>query len=1141
MKKFYCLALAATMAASAFAGNATAKKLRSLGTSQLLTASTPANKGLQHAKVKMAAGLASDDAPTPGSTITKSQAWGLLNGTDGKTWYYSQTFTIDSDRRVYTGSDLTIYNASHKVEGTIHIDIADDENVNEISPFGAITTKFFDRDANTWEVAVYIHKYDSNYNQMGELRAYSQTGELVQTYAAESVMYVDESEGYTNFQRLAVVNSETKDGESYIKADIYQPCGWNEAPTVCKTFEFPYSQINYFNGSFFNAYKVDGNPYFVFAHYEKPYFVDESADDPVATSDNNLLLDIYDKSFNLYKTVEVPVEAEVGALYGFRSFGLFSDSEDLSKGIYSNDGKFALVVRNDNYTTANDEYTYTFDVYNEDSEKLMTINQDVSSWYKLADLPGHEQQYGFLITGGSAEVIEMVDIPSGNLVATFPANIGDAQLSNNFTRYAVGNDYQYVFGIGNGLYDVDKNVISRIGWYNTNCTADHYVSINIGPDGELFTPYITETTINPYLFNTDDQHEYLFMAKIKDQETGLIANKLMIANDEGEIIKKFETNDEKGDLSVCDVVDNTLVVSYGNSTTGEYTVEFYDLPFNKFAKGGDGTAASPYQIATAGDLMQIASEPAAYYELANDIDMTGVNWTPINQFNGHLDGKGHNIIGFKNDQNDSSRRMGLFSQIIGNVNGEGVASAAEVKNLTFFSPELTLNSQQTYAGVLAGSVMEAVIDNVHIHEGSIKGDSSTATIGGLVGDASLSTTFTLSEVEDFEIYAPQASKIGGIVGALSTSSTVKASAVTSVDFSGASVIGGIAGSTDGNGSDITNCRFEGDLSGDNTIGGIVAQSGRSTVANCIVQYATITATTPDRWSNCTSAGMIVGELQSDYTSSSTKIVNNNFVGKLCSIDCDDTESPKGVNLIVGKTVEDEEDAGTLTENGIGDNYTLVAVAGEETAKTGTYKESVDDDFLTSIGYVFGKTVDAPWSHVETSVPELPVLYFEGKAVGLGFDVPEAIVDINGTAYLYATVFGAGLASDIEFTVSDPEVISIEVEEGEEGDNQADLRVVGLKGGSATITATYGDFTATCKVIVRPDASVKTVEAEKLAIRYADGTVTADGAANIAVYNTLGALVAKAAAPQVAVSARGMLVVVATDANGHRTVSKVIAK
>ncbi len=1141
MKKFYCLALATMMTASAFAGNATAKKFRSLSDGSLATVSPMEGKGLQHAKVKMSAGVASADTPTPGSTISKAESWGLLNGTDGKTWYYSQTFTVNEETYTYTGSDVTIYNASHEKEATIHVDIADGDRVNEISPFGAITTKFFDRDASTWEVMVYLHKFDANYNQSGELRAYNQKGELVQSFTAETAMYVDESEGYTNFQRLTLVNYETKDDVAYTKADIYQPCGWNEAPTICKTFEFPTYQTTYYNGSFLNAFKVDGNPYFVFAHYDKKYFVDDTIDDPVASPNNTLKLEIYDKSFKLYKTVTVPVEAETGALYGFRSFGLFSDDEDLSKGIYSSDGKLAVVVRNDNYTTANDDFTYTFDVYNEDSEKLMTINQDVSSWYKMADLPGKEQQYAFMITGGSAEVIEMVNVPSCELVTTFPSNIGDAQLSNCFNRVAVGNDYQYVFGIGNGLYDDDKNVISRIGWFNTNCTADHFVSINIGPDGELFTPYITETTLNPYLFNTDDKHEYIFMAKIKDTETGLINNQLMIANDDGDIIKKFEIDTEKGDLSVCDVVDNTLVVSYRDSNAGEFNIEFYDLPFSKFEKGGDGTKASPYQIATVGDLMQIASAPSAYYEIVNDLDMSNVQWSPISQFKGHLDGKDHSILGFNNNVSDTNRRLGLFSEIIGDVDGEGKATAADVKNLTFLNPSLTLNSKHLYAGVLAGSTTEAVVDNVHVHEGAITGGTSTAIIGGLVGDASLSTELTSSEVEGIDINAPKASKIGGLVGNLSTSSTANACAVTDVNIIGETVIGGIAGATDSNGGDVKNCHFEGDLSGANTIGGIVGRAGRSWILNNIVQYSTITATTPAEWTKCTSAGMIVGELASDYSTSTTKIINHNVVGKECSFDCGETESPKGVNVIVGKTVEDESDSAGLTEGGIGDNYSLVATADVETSKTGTFKESIDDEFLASIGFAFGTTADAPWVHVESSEAQLPILYFEGTAVGLAFNPSEAIVDINGSAVVTLTVFGAGSADNVEYTVSDPELLSVVVNHGEEGSNQADLLITGLQAGTATITATYGDFTATCKVIVRKDSSVKTVEAEKLAIRYADGVVKADGAASIAVYNTLGALVAQAAAPQVEVNANGVLVVVATDAYGHRTVSKILAK
>lgn len=238
----------------------------------------------------------------------------------------------------------------------------------------------------------------------------------------------------------------------------------------------------------------------MFSHYEKPFFVDETVDDPIATSDNHFILEVYDKKFNQINTLSVPVAAEQGALYGMRSFGLFSDdASDMCKGTFSGDDKMNFIVTNQNYTVANDDYTYTFEVYNEDSQKIAVINQAVSSWQKLSDIPGKESQYGFIITGGSSEAIEMVNIPSCNVAATFSAMVGDAQLSDNLDRYPVGDEYQYVFGIGNGLYDEQKNVISRIGWFNKDCSVDHFVSFNIGQDGENFTPLVNGTVLNPYL------------------------------------------------------------------------------------------------------------------------------------------------------------------------------------------------------------------------------------------------------------------------------------------------------------------------------------------------------------------------------------------------------------------------------------------------------------------------------------------------------------------------------------------------------------------------------------------------------------------------------------------------------------------
>ena len=90
--------------------------------------------------------------------------------------------------------------------------------------------------------------------------------------------------------------------------------------------------------------------------------------------------------------------------------------------------------------------------------------------------------------------------------------------------------------------------------------------------------------------------------------------------------------------------------------------------------------------------------------------------------------------------------------------------------------------------------------------------------------------------------------------------------------------------------------------------------------------------------------------------------------------------------------------------------------------------------------------------------------------------------------LEAKVFGADDITGITFTSSDPETVS--VSEPEIEDNYAEITLTALKPGKATITVAFGGQTATCQVIVTGDASVGSIDADALAIRYADGVVTA---------------------------------------------------
>lgn len=593
-------------------------------------------------------------------------------------------------------------------------------------------------------------------------------------------------------------------------------------------------------------------------------------------------------------------------------------------------------------------------------------------------------------------------------------------------------------------------------------------------------------------------------------------------------------------MSVCSVLDNRLVVSFANQAKGTYSVDFYNLPFEKFEKGGEGTAASPYKVSTVGDLMMIAQNPSAYYELVNDIDMSNVEWSPIATFSGHFDGKNHKLLNL--EPVSSAAHIGLFGQII----GTGETDRAEVKNLSFVKPSITVSAKTRNAGVLAGSAIAVAIDNVHVYGADIYGNSVDAPFGGIVGEASLYSSITSTDIDKLYLDAEQASNVGGLVGDLSTSSTINASSVVNGTIRGLSAVGGIAGTTDSNTSNITNAYYNGSVGGKNTVGGIVGSAGRSMITNCYVNNAELSVSEPNQWTNLVSLGAIAGYLEPDWANANKVIISGNVAGNDCSfIFLDKAEnSHKGAHRIIGSTVADDSEAAGKTETGLASNYAAFPLvdAAETSGATTVNGETVTADalteaFLSGIGFKFGANADSPWV---AQTEALPKLYFQNSECVVSLDSHEILMDVDDEyVTLEVEVFGADDITGITFTSSDPETVSVSVPEIE--DNYAEITLTALKPGKATITVAFGGQTATCQVIVTGDASVGSIDADALAIRYADGVVTAEGAARIDAFSTTGALVGSARADRLSVDAKGLLIVVATGADGNRTISKIIAK
>ena len=178
--------------------------------------------------------------------------------------------------------------------------------------------------------------------------------------------------------------------------------------------------------------------------------------------------------------------------------------------------------------------------------------------------------------------------------------------------------------------------------------------------------------------------------------------------------------------------------------------------------------------------------------LTGDIDLTGIDWTPIgtsfgNSYTGTFDGGGHTITGLTVTTN--GQYAGLFGCL---------GKAGTVKNVVLEGVQITSDNSSGYAGGVAGNSWG------NIENCSVSGSVSGSDVGGVVG---------------YQL-------VGSITGC-SSSATVK----------GMNRAGGVVGVTN-NGAILTACYATGDVTVENDgtsnawAGGVVGSNAYSTVIAC---------------------------------------------------------------------------------------------------------------------------------------------------------------------------------------------------------------------------------------------------------------------------------------------------------------------
>ena len=254
-------------------------------------------------------------------------------------------------------------------------------------------------------------------------------------------------------------------------------------------------------------------------------------------------------------------------------------------------------------------------------------------------------------------------------------------------------------------------------------------------------------------------------------------------------------------------------------TTEEESKKWSDYVAESFASG-TGTKEDPYQIATPEQFAKLAVDVNSgvpdnnkyhygeYFELKNDIDLSGKTWTPIGYgdqsskpFQGYFDGKDHTVTGLYVDERGNNCFAGLFGVAVASTN-ETVLKNIIIKDAEVYAGNKTDESEAHYgAGVLIGSI-------------SINGGSNANYLA----------------IENCKCYGKVDSKMyaGGLIGRSNYGKITNC--VADVDVTGSSCSGGFAGCTWD--STISNNQAAGSVMCEGYCGGgFVGYSSSSTFTN----------------------------------------------------------------------------------------------------------------------------------------------------------------------------------------------------------------------------------------------------------------------------------------------------------------------
>lgn len=1125
-------------------------------------------------------GIMDPDQVIEATHVNEMPPVGCLLSPTGEHWFYTIETTGDllNDALPYNRTwnfktfMLTVYDGRMNIVGYAHGEAEFPEGAarcQSITPALQVTSNFFNSSTADYEVVLTFNFNPDDKKGLYGAKQTSQVYSLKKSMPAAPEAPLFTAKGTMS----SAINGSTTTSQGFVlsftdettwdserdQADkttirVYKGAGWGTPPELIAqqtTSVVPGDGMN------------DPNPFFIVVHgsdvysvrtyYEQPWLDDSG--DMVMRPDNTFIIELYKPTaknpiitdhtdpdapkVEPYKTVRIPCGDPSSDQYAWRSYALgnFRAENDVTWDFSEGgaDPCFVVTIVDSN---VQDESVGFYEVYDINGNKIKEFGKESGAYAYFPAIEGHPDQFGFdVLDSEGSTVTQLVDWPSlevkGQIPALFEYEGNIFTLSSVPTRVAGDGGVLYAANAVPSM-SIDESAFSYVAYFYPDGTLRHVDTLRLPENTAKAYAYVTAEVLDPYLYNTDSNYEYLIWLYTWKGE-GKIGTDLSLAvvDNTGKVLAKrgLPDNHSNENAFVSNHPDERyIVMSWRNASSflNKDQMEFIKLPLNDFE--GEGTVEDPYLVKTYGDFDRIRNNLTSHFALAGNINLEGRAMRPIEgTFLGSLDGRGHVV---RDLYVSGENRGALFMNVGERSYDDEEAPIASIRDITFSNALFAhggnnLGTKQ-YA-ILAHTARNAEFSKVAFVNPKFELAGVNTEFGTLAYLAD-NCVFTDCAVKDAAYDIERARGLGGIAFDI-RASKVTGSYVTG-SLKGNTNVGGVVAVANSYPSAVSDCHVDASIAGSGNVGGVIAtNNSRSSVKNCVVE-GTIAA---DR-----NAGGIVGELATLTDIPEAEMLVENNVVALSALDLG--ENAEAAHRVVGYTSIDDgaqlkwvdnpdwnpddpsssagsyQEIPALPEEKIGVNHVIGGIPAVDPAEglategTTTADDAVDEEFFAGLGFRYGQTSEEPWTR-PTFMRPIPALYYE-EAIGATIEfIPavysaaegetiKVVVEIEGFDPM--DVFGSGLA---QFGSADESVASFNgmMDFVPGSSSRVQLDVVCGQAGTTALHLEYKGIRATATVEVKAVDSVSDAVAEATALSYDGATVTAEGR-KIAVFDTRGRVV-----------------------------------